>query len=60
MKKTYQRPTALVVRVVTGNLLQSLSNFKNDSGSGTIITTDNGPGADKPALTQRMYGIEVE
>ena len=55
MKKTYQRPTALVVRVVTGNLLQSLSNFTPESGSGTM-----GGDAQNRGLTKRMYGIEVE
>ena len=58
MKKTYQRPTALVVRVVTGNLLQSLSKFNGNSGSGT--TNDNGLGANEPGYVKRLYGIEVE
>ena len=48
MKKTYQKPAALVVRVVTGNLLQSLSLPK------TAV------GAQNRGLTKRMYEIEVE
>lgn len=55
MKKTYQRPTALVVRVVTGNLM-AISYIDKDGGFGTtsdIYATDE-------ALTKRMYSIEVE
>ena len=55
MKKTYQRPTALVVRVVTGNLMV-ISNIDKDGGTGH----PSGEGATGPALTKRMYGIEVE
>ena len=55
MKKTYQRPTTLAVRVVTGNLM-GISNIDPDSGYGTL----NFENATGPALNKRMYGIEVE
>ena len=55
MKKTYQKPTALVVRVVTGNLM-GISNIDPDTGYGTLNHED----AIGPALNKRMYGIEVE
>ena len=47
MKKTYQRPTTLAVRVVTGNLMDF-----------SLPKTD--VGATGPALNKRMYEIEVE
>ena len=55
MKKTYQRPTTLVVRVVTGNLM-GISTIDADRGWGTL----NYEEATGPALNKRMYGIEVE
>ena len=55
MKKTYQRPTALAVRVVTGNLMV-ISNIDQDGGTGH----PSGEAATNRGLVQRMYGIEVE